>query len=300
MKYNTRFKTLARQTISLILIVVVAITFFSVANKYIKDSQVFEIGAASGKVDLFFAPDSSSLKFADSQTIQLWATVDKPLAFINISLRYDPSLLQLTQLPTLTTTQFTKIIKQSSLTDANNTGVFTLALGLDPTQRVSAPTGTLNLATIKIKPLSTTPNQIAEIIYDTKSQVVDASAIPMTITTRSYKVTLNPTLASPSLTPSPSPTPTPIASAIPSNLPPTVAATTIRSWGRSGVKATATDQSGISLIQFQSGSTILKKCANTYTCTYYPARTTKRPFTFTISATDRSTDKLQTIITYTY
>ncbi len=297
----------------LILITLVATTTFFVANSLIKKSQVFKIGAATGKADLFFVPDTLTLSSTSlPQTVALWVTTDNPLAFSRVTLTYNPSHLKMVAAPTASSSQISNVIAQSVLDSANQTGTYSFALGLLPTEKNNAPAGTFKLATFTLTPAQAQPNQATQLQIGSDIQLVDTGAVPFMLTTKSLALNLNPqaaspspsstptptptTVASPSVTPSPSATPLPISDGIP----PVLSVKSASSWfGGTTYTANASDASGVAQIQFYLNNKVTKTCNTTTSCAYTVSRRTNKT-TLKVVATDKSTSANQTSLQYPF
>ena len=182
-------KTYYRSSIFfLILVIGITIYFF---NYPLQKPQIFEINSSPGNASLFFAPNSPT--FNPAGTLELWVTTDKPLAFSRVELSFDPSHLQLDQEITLTTPALKRLIKVSTMAEANNTGQLTLLLGLDPTTLSQAPTDSFQLATLHFisqvetanlsTPLSFIPNNL---------QLIDTGATAFVLSSTPANITLKP------------------------------------------------------------------------------------------------------------
>ena len=270
--------------------VLVGLTLY-ISNIFINQNQIFQVGAASGKAELFFEPEAISLP--QSSVIKLWMTTDKALGFAQLELVFDKAMLSLAEEVTLTNPAFTELISKSSLADVNSTGVIKVTMAVSPTTISSAPNGTFNVLSLKFISKNSAPNIQTPLTFSVaNSQLVDVGATPFALTSKKAILTLNPSVPIP--TPSSTPTPTPSPSTIPSPsakpttipspsgvviLPspdtagPTLSLTTGRDWRGFWVKAKATDDSDIDTISFIKSNEIIKSCSAKNTCIYrYPKK----------------------------
>lgn len=151
--------------------------------------------ASVGNAKIFIQPVLATIP--PNKTLQVWITVDKPVGFVEASLSFDPSKIALTQDLIFTNIQLSRVIDKSTLIQANTTGKFLFAIGLDPTQIATAPTGTFQLASIEFISKTTTSDVSTNISFDaTKTSAVDMGVIGFTMTTQGANVVLNPTVVS--------------------------------------------------------------------------------------------------------
>jgi len=73
-------------------------------------------------------------------TFGLWVNSDSPVGFADIRLTYNPSLVKMTKEISLKG-NLARVIKITSMSEANNTGSVSIILGLDPNQIGSPPSG---------------------------------------------------------------------------------------------------------------------------------------------------------------
>ncbi len=288
------------------LIVMIATTLYF-SNFLINQYQSLSAGASSGTAELFFEP--SSLVTPPDSSVGLWVTTDKPLGFASVEINFDNTKLKLTQELTFPTVQFKKMIKQTSMTEANNTGKIAFVIAVDQTTLSSAPSGNFTLASLKFAPKTTLSNQQAALsITTTKVQLVDQGAIPFTVTGKNATFTINPVAStpSPSATAQPSKTPDPtstlapsikpsvaptvVPSAVPSSkdlIAPSIKITSGRGWNGYWIKVEATDDSDIATISMMKDNSVVKTCNGKNKCTYKPGWIS-RPYDVQVSVTDNS------------
>lgn len=267
---------------------VIGLTFLTglvlyISNIFINKNQVFEVGAATGKAELFFEPQTTSI--TTDTTIKLWITSDKPVGFIDLQLSFDKNLINLSQDVLVTNPALQELIIKSSVSEANNTGVIRVALAVSPKTMANSPTGTFSILSMKFASKSKIPDEQTKLAFSTGLlQVVDMGATPFSLSSKDAILTLNPTTPTPSIKPSTTPistsTPTPKPSATvkpypsPSSAPvdltgPELTLTTGRDWRGFWVKAKAKDDSDVSSINMVKNNETIKICTNKNTCIYF-------------------------------
>ena len=148
----------------------------------------------------------------------VWVTSDSTVSFVNINISYNPSLVKLTHEIT-TTGGLTRIIKVSSMADANLTGSISIVLGLDPSLISSPPSGTFQVASLTFNTNTPDPNVAATISFNTSQmQFVSTDESEFQLSATNLSLVLNP-VVTPSPTPTTgstsSPTPTSAATNVP-------------------------------------------------------------------------------------
>lgn len=212
-RYQSNFEIYLKKYLFFGLVIVMSAVTLYFANFLIKQAQNLKAGAASGTAQLFF--EQNSLSLSPTGNANLWVTVDKPLGFVRAELSFDPSLIKLTQEIFLASPQLNRIIKITSMSEANSTGKISIILGLDPASLSSAVSGSFKLATLNLTTKVNTQNATTSIqMIDNNLQLVDTGATVFTVTSTPVNLTLNP-VASPSPTPTSTVTPTPTATPSP-------------------------------------------------------------------------------------
>lgn len=190
--------------IILVLFVIGAFAFVILVKK---PTPKTKISAATGNATISLQP--ASVTMPPEKTIYVWATVDKPVGFIDIDITFDPTKLMLTQEPNFSVPS-TNVVSLTNMSTANSSGRVTFTAGLNPTQIANAPTGTFQIGSLvfinKVNSGSSTIN-----IPNTESQFVDLEAIPFTITTVSATVALSNNTTTPTATATSTATSTPTA-----------------------------------------------------------------------------------------
>jgi hypothetical protein len=281
----------------------VLVVILYLANFIIKSRQSIYTGAAVGNASLFFEP--SSVTIPPNGTVNLWITATQKVGFSAVDLSFDPALIKLAGSPTLTSTVLTRVIKQTSVSEANSTGKFSLVIAVDPTTLASAPTGSFKIATLTFASATTLADKTSSLAF-TSTQLVDVNATPFAVTTQNVSFTLNPTqaiAASPkvTLTSTSAPTATSVPTKVPTTTPsvtqnvdttsPTLTITSEKFWWFDYVKVVASDASGIESIVMVKDTKVVKSCSNSSQCVYYYSSSTPRPFTILATATDKSTNQ---------
>ncbi|CAN5331203.1 hypothetical protein BH10PAT1_BH10PAT1_0140 [soil metagenome] len=125
------------------------------------------------------------------------------IGFTEVEFTFDKTKINMTS-EISTTTSLKKIIKQTTMAEANSTGIITLVLGLDPVDIASPPTGAINLASLSFKSISNGSSNLT--FNPTNIQIVDMSANALTV--NSTNSVANPPTSLPSPTESPIGVPT--------------------------------------------------------------------------------------------
>ncbi|HCM37023.1 MAG: hypothetical protein UV61_C0003G0094 [Candidatus Gottesmanbacteria bacterium GW2011_GWB1_43_11] len=138
---------------------------------------------------------------------QVWVNAQNPVAFAHVEINFDKNLVALTQEPELINPMLSRVVKRTSKTDANKTGVVVFAVGLDPINKALAPTGAFQLAKLTFNTITTQSNLTTQLTFNQSAlKLVNPDASVFTLTTTNSNLTLNP-LVLPSPTPAPSPSP---------------------------------------------------------------------------------------------
>lgn len=153
------------------------------------------------------------------------------LGFIHLELTFNPQNLQLTKELSLSGL-FTRIVKVSSMSEANSQGRIIVILGLDPANVKNVPTGSFLLATITFGSKTTAKNVQETIAFDqgvTQIVKLDQTAYNGNIVTATgASLTINP--VQPTNTPVPTNNPVPTNTPVPTTqpIPTTTSAPTAR------------------------------------------------------------------------
>jgi Bacterial Ig domain len=234
----------------------------------------------------------------------VWINADSPVAFVNIKISFDPSLVNMTN--EITTTGLNTVIQKTSMAEANSTGNVSIVLGLDPSQLNNPPTGTFQVASMTFNANTANPDITTAISFNAgQMQLVAIDQSVFALTTTNLNLVLNPTATpTPSATPVPTPTQTPMPSPTPTATPtptpgdftpPAVSITSpangyhIPSKGSFAVRSTASDASGISRIVISLDGVAQKTCSNTTSCQVNISAKSISAGSHTIAAT--ATDK---------
>jgi hypothetical protein len=121
-----------------ICLVSVAVVSFEVGRR-----QSLESEAGSNHATVSIRPDVKLLM--RESVFKVWVTADNPMAFVHTEVEFDPAIVRLTENPTISTDKFTNVLKLSSASDANASGVIVIAVGLDPKVIASLRVVRLNL-----------------------------------------------------------------------------------------------------------------------------------------------------------
>jgi hypothetical protein len=170
--------------------------------------------SAVSAVSLSLFPQTATLPPNTTFSLSLNAGTNS-ISFVHLELTFDKNKVRLANTITINTTKFQRIVKQSTMDEANQSGTIVLALAVDPSPATGGPTGTFELATLTFTAISVAPNDSTNLSFvDANIQIVDVNANPLSleIPTPVVQLTLNPVSAPtplPSLSPSPQPSPAP-------------------------------------------------------------------------------------------
>jgi|GEM_PF-6447462 len=182
-------------------LLVMASTTMYFANYLINRSQSLKVGASSsGQVDVFFEP--AILTASPDALVNLWVTTDRQLGFAAVEVTFDIKVVSLSQEVVIPNSSLKRVIKKSTMAQANQTGKLSIVVAVDPTTVTTAPTGSFALANLKFKSVTTTPNLITNLgITNNSLQLIDSGSTPFTATIKTASMTLNPIVVSSSSTP---------------------------------------------------------------------------------------------------
>ena len=156
-----------------------------------KNIQKLFLRAVTHSASVSFQLQNWSLPPAN--TFGVWINSDSPVAFADIELTFDPSLVKMTQEISLTNS-LTRKIKVTSMADANSTGKVSIVLGLDPSMLSSPPSGAFQLANITFNANTTSQNITSKISFsDSIMQIVATDQSVFALTSTGIDLTLNPT-----------------------------------------------------------------------------------------------------------
>lgn len=167
-------------------------------TKLVKQQQSLQTRAAVGTAEVKVFPTTTSMP--PDNLFKIMVNPSKPVAFAHVELIFDKSLLNVVQINP--STVLTRIIKQSSVAEANTSGKISITYALDPAQRNTPPSGGFVLGEIRMTALNQNLNVSTAITVDQNSlQIVDMDAIA-----------LNTNAIGSSIVPSTSPTASPTTS----------------------------------------------------------------------------------------
>ncbi len=169
----------------------------------------FRSNATLGQADFFFSPATATLTNTTPAEIKVFTTTTNPVAFIKTEVTFDHNLIQLVEDPILTSTSFSRRIRWTTASQANTTGKISLVVGMDPTNRDSAPSGSFEIAKLKFIAKSSTSGSLTLTFDVNNMQAVTSSSQETAKTARTSTLSLNPASPVPSpIQSSPSPSPT--------------------------------------------------------------------------------------------
>lgn len=284
---KNRFKQIGKTS----LVVIMAAATIFIANVFIDYLKEFKAKATTGNAHLFIEPAEFTLP--SNLSVHLWATTDKQLGYAQVELAFDSQSINLAQEIVFDHPALIRVIKNSSMTEANSTGRIFFVVGIDPSTKDSAPIDTFSIATLKFNVLTPDLNKTTSLqIIPGNIQLVDMNAIPFLLTSQNSSITLNPS-ASPTPDPTPSPT-SPDSTTTIDNTGPQITHESGQIRNRFWVNISAVDESGISDITISSEGKAVKQCIYESSC-IYNFNPKFLPVSLDISATDNAPQPNTTI-----
>jgi len=125
----------------LLFIIPVVATFLIVAE--VQRRQSLNSRAGLHSVSLSFPVTSWNLPPANN--FGVWLTSDSPVAFADVKITFDKSLIKLTR-EASPSGSLARVVQVTSMAEANSTGQMRVVVGLDPSQRTSPPSGAFQIA----------------------------------------------------------------------------------------------------------------------------------------------------------
>lgn len=231
---------------------------------------------------------------------EVWVNSDSPVSFANVSISFDPTLVNLTHEIALSG-RLTRIIKVTTMAEANSTGVISIILGLDPNMVNSPPVGAFQVANLTFNTKTLNPNIATVVSFDTsRMQLVATDQSTFQLTGTNLNLMLNPTATPTPFPVTPPQTPPGTATPSPSDTtPPLVNITSpangsvVPTKGSLSVRTTASDASGIATIIIAIDGKTSKTCAGTTSCQTNIAvnKLSSGSHTITATAIDNSAKK---------
>ncbi len=159
--------------------------------KVIKYYQSINSGAASNTANIFVQPAVATV--SGTTSFQVWSTSGNPTGFAATEIGFDRTKLKLANEVDVSTSPLHRIVKVTTMADANTTGKVTLVLGLAPANVSTPPNGTFLLAKINFLPNTTNQNISTNVtVNNSATQVVGTDTANFTITSAPSTVTVNP------------------------------------------------------------------------------------------------------------
>ncbi len=183
----------------LLLALPIIATFF--IFKEVQKQQSLKSRASVHQASLYFQVPSWSIPPGSS--FDVWADTDSQTSFVDTEISFDPNIIELTDEIT-TYPSLGRVIKVTSMNDANSTGKISIVLGLNPSQS-TPPSGTFQIASLPLN-TKTASSLSTKVSFDNaKSQLVASDQTQFTTSVTDLTLNLNST---PTPLPSTSPVPT--------------------------------------------------------------------------------------------
>lgn len=191
--------------IKYLLLIIPVIAIFLLTRE-VQYRQSLKTGAGLHQASVAFHLQNWTLP--PENVFDVWINSDSPVAFANIYISFDPKVVKLTHEIT-TTGGLTRIIKVTSMANANSTGTASIVLGLDPSLASTPPNGAFQVASLTFDANTTNQNVATVISFDSaQMQLVATDQSTFQLTTANLNLVINPVAT-------PSPTPTPISTGAP-------------------------------------------------------------------------------------
>ena len=157
---------------------------------YLAQHGFFKTSKAAVSATFSFSPNTFILPTDKTLSLLLNTGTDK-IGFAQAEIKFDQFALKLTGFSL--GTKLTRVISQSDIASANQTGSFRLAVGLEPSAFAAAPSGTFELGKFTFSKNTDSPNVSRTIVQDSsKSQVVTLEAQEATISPAGAAAIINP------------------------------------------------------------------------------------------------------------
>lgn len=171
----------------------VIVTLYLVNKVYEKQTLNSEAGV--GQASLFF--QTNSLILPPDADLTVVTNSGGPVGFAKVELSFDPSVVKLVSEIDTSVSPLKKVVKISTMAEANSTGKITVVLGLDPSSLANPPSGSLQLAKFRISSNTLSSNISSSIIFSTtNSQIVNLDQTFFTLTATNLSVLVNPVATS--------------------------------------------------------------------------------------------------------
>jgi hypothetical protein len=176
---------------------VISIAISIPVTVYLAQKGFFKTTQAAATASFSFSPNQFILP-GDKSVSLLVNTGTSTIGFAQAEIKYDTTQLKINSFTP--GSKLTRIISQTTLTEANLHGSFRVALGLDPSMYASAPSGTFELGRFTFSANTTSPNSSRTITQDAAaSQVVTLRLEEATISPAIAAATINPQVSCSSL-----------------------------------------------------------------------------------------------------
>lgn len=181
------------------------IAMFYLANN-VYERQSLDSKAGVGQASLFFQSDSLTLPPDSDLTVI--ANSSGPVGFAKVELNFDTTKVKLVSEIDVSISPLKKVVKISSMSEANLTGKIEIILGLDPSFVSNPPSGSFQVAKFRVASNTGNNNVTNSVSFNTSnSQLVNLDQTLFNLTATNLSVLINPVAtATPILATTPSPT----------------------------------------------------------------------------------------------
>jgi len=157
---------------------------------YLAQHGFFKTSKAAVSATFSFSPNTFILP-TDKTLSLLVNTGTNKIGLAQAEIKFDQTAVKLTTFSL--GSSLTKVIIQSDILSANQTGSFGFAVGLDPSSYAAAPSGTFELGKFTFSKNTDSPNVSRTIMQDTsKSQVVSLDVQEATVSAAGAMAIINP------------------------------------------------------------------------------------------------------------
>jgi len=184
-------RTIKASNLNIIKVVfLISITVSIPITVYLAERGVFSISKAAVSAAFSFSPNSFIVP-GDKTISLLVNTGTQKVGFAQAEIKFDQGQIKIANFTP--GTKLMRILSQTTVSSANQTGTFRLSVGLEPSSYSTAPSGTFEIGRFTFSANTSSPNVSRTITQDTaNSQVVSLGVEKATVSPASAQVIINP------------------------------------------------------------------------------------------------------------
>lgn len=173
---------------SLFMVPLVA-TYFLLNN--IDQKQSLGTNAAIGNAKFLF--QNSNIVLPPETEMQVLVNTDVPVGFVHSEINFDRTRVKLVSEIDVSGSQLKRVVKVTSMSEANSTGKIEIVLALDPASINTPPSGGLQLGKFRIATNTQNTNLSSNLTFNiSNSQVVNVDQSLLSLTSNNTTLTINP------------------------------------------------------------------------------------------------------------